>query len=109
MPETSYPEEIDIEALLARIAPPDVPSQALFNFPGLTKLLQSLDPVATVAALAGLQTEPQFQANLVRLEWAIRLVLALAQGTRKPGRGDLHRLLNVALIKARVNVLEDPI
>jgi hypothetical protein len=107
--DISEPEEVDIEALLARMAPPGLPSDVLASSPNLTKLLRDLDPVATVATLAGLQTEPQFQANLVRLEWAIRLVLALARGTRKPSRRDLHQLLNVALEKARVNLLEDPI
>lgn len=109
MSDTPELEQIDIEALLARMAPPNAPVDALANSPELTQLLQNLDPIATVATLAGLQTEPQFQANLVRLEWATRLVLILARGERKPGRRDLHRLLNVVLDKARVNLLEDPI
>ena len=109
MSDDPPPPEIDIEALLARMAPPQVPSDAIALNPALADLIEGLAPGPTVAALAGLQTEPQFQANLVRTEWAIRLVLALARGTRQPSRSDLHQLLNTALSKARVNLLEDPI
>jgi hypothetical protein len=109
MSDALEPEQIDINALFARMAPPNVPADSIAGYPKLPQLLKNLDPIATVATLAGLQTEPQFQANLVRLDWAVRLVLALSRGARKPGRGEIHRLLNVALEEARVNVLEDPI
>lgn len=109
MADTPEFNELDIEALLARNAPPETPSDATINFPDLEKSLQDLDPIATVAILAGLQTDPSFQANIVRLEWATRLVLAIARGEREPDRSDINQLLNVALDNARVNLLEDPI
>lgn len=71
--------------------------------------MERFDPVATVAILAGLQTEARFQANHIRLDWAIRIALACARGTRRPSRGDLNELLNSGLEKARVLRLEDPI
>src|SRR5579871_6317167 len=109
MNHSSQPEETDFEAALARMMPPAVPADALVECPELVRSLRRLDRHATIAVLAGLQTEPQFQANHIRLEFAIRLVLALAEGTRRPARGDIHRLLNVSLERARVTLLEDPI
>lgn len=101
--------DIDIEAFLAKSAPSELPRDVLAAAPKLAASLRGLDPIATVAILAGLQTDPRFQANTVRLDWATRLVLALSRGAKKPSRADLDRLLNVSLPQARIAVLEDPI
>jgi hypothetical protein len=53
----------DFEAFRARTAPPATPARALDINPGLRRLVEKLDPVATVAILAGLETEARFQAN----------------------------------------------
>ena len=54
-------------------------------------------------------TAPQFQANFIRFDWAIRLAISFAHGNNRPGREHLGELLNTALVKGRVNRLEDPI
>ena len=60
------------------------------------------------ALLGGLQTDPQFHANGIRLDWLLRLVLSKANGRHKPTRYDLSRVLNAGLEKAGVLRLEDP-
>ncbi|HEY3776805.1 MAG TPA: hypothetical protein VGL35_01975 [Rhizomicrobium sp.] len=45
----------------------------------------------------------------VRLDWLQRLVLSKARGARKIRRRDLAKILNVGLVNARVDRLEDPI
>ena len=60
------------------------------------------------ALLGGLQTDPQFHANGIRLDWLLKLVLSKANGRHKPTRYDLSRVLNAGLEKAGVLRLEDP-
>jgi hypothetical protein len=98
-----------IEELLARIAPPDTPRQAIELAPDIASLVSSWDRAKTVMLLAGLMTDPRFQANLTRLDWAVRIVLPLANGSRRPKQADFDRLFNIELSTARVAVLEDPI
>src|ERR1700674_1819646 len=113
MSPDSPPEDFasvpNIEDLLARMAPAQTPAEALAHAPKIEALIGPLDPARTVGALAGLMTEPRFQANGIRLEWAIRMVLGLASGNRRPKPAELAHLLNTELAAARVNRLEDPI
>jgi hypothetical protein len=99
----------NIEELLAQVAPAQTPAEALGHAPTIETLIGALDSTRTVDVLAGLMTEPRLQANGTRLEWAIRMVLALASGHRRPKPAELSRLLNNELKTARVNRLEDPI
>lgn len=99
----------DIEELLARMTPPPaVPSEAIERAPALYGALKRLDPMRSALLVAGLTTEPQFQANLIRLDWLLRLVLTYGHGGRKAHRSDLHGLLNGALVEADAVRLEDP-
>jgi hypothetical protein len=113
MTTDSPPEDFgsvrDIEGLLVRMAPAQTPAEALAHAPTIDALIGPLDPTRSVDVLAGLMTEPRFQANGTRLEWAIRMVLALASGHRRPKPAELAQLLNSELATARVNRLEDPI
>ena len=99
----------NIEELLARLAPVENPAGALEIAPNIRELVAPLDLDKTVAILAGLMTDPKFQANCTRLDWAIRIVLALAAGKRRPKQANLARFLNSELSTAGVNRLEDPI
>jgi hypothetical protein len=101
--------DVDFQAFLDQMTLPEAPSDALARAPEMPKLVRELDAIATASILAGLQTEPIFQANFVRLDFAVRFVLAFARGRGKPRRSDLHQLLNVTLERARVTYLEDPI
>jgi len=54
-------------------------------------------------------TDPKFQAHQVRLDFAIRIVLGVGNGNRRPKRAEIVELLNHQLELARVAPLEDPI
>ncbi|HKM71620.1 MAG TPA: hypothetical protein VJX94_16465 [Stellaceae bacterium] len=75
----------------------------------LGDLVADLDPLKAVAAVAGMMTEPRFQAHTVRLDYCLRLILATAHGKRRLGYRELNKLLNDLLVEARVGRLEDPI
>lgn len=99
---------MDIEAIIAANSPPDTPAGAIENAPKLATFFRKLDAIGTASMLAGLQTFPNYQANY-RLEWAVRLALALGSGTLLPNQPQLRTLLNDLLEKSRVNRLEDPL
>jgi hypothetical protein len=99
----------NIDELLSRLASATTPLDALHFAPDISDLVAGLDPLKTANLLAGLITDPRFQANHIRLDWAVRVVLAMANGHRRPRRGEIGALLNDALQKARVTRLEDPI
>ena len=99
---------MDIETIIAANSPPDTPSGALENAPRLTPFFRKLDAVGTATILAGLQTYPEYHANY-RLEWAVRLALALGSGSALPSQPQLRTLLNDLLERSRVNRLEDPL
>ena len=113
MSESDDPDTIadipNIEELLARVAPPSTPSEALAFAPGIQELVVSLDPIRTVSIFAGLMTDPRFQAHQIRLDYAVRIILSTAQGNRRPKSDEIDRLLNTQLALARVARLEDPI
>ena len=99
----------NIEELLAAMAPASTPGEAFGFAPGIDDLLRPLDPLKTVDILAGLMADARFQANHIRLDFALRLVLALAQGGRRPKPHEISNLLNSQLSEGRVTRLEDPI
>jgi hypothetical protein len=99
----------DIETILARLAPPDTPLDAISRAPNIHDAISPLDPLKTVDILAGLMTEARFQANATRLDFAIRIVLALGTGRRRPKQANLKSFLNDELSAAGVARLEDPI
>lgn len=87
---------------------PAVPADAMQRVPQLARRISRWNKGQALALLAGLQMEPRFHANHIRLTWATRLVLGLANGTQQVGRSDLMRLLNADLDKADVLRIEDP-
>lgn len=99
---------IDFAALWARMAPPDLPVEAVEKIPSLEEHLQRFHPTRAAAMVAGLCTEGRYQANGIRFDWLIRLFLGYGKGNRKPRRSDLSDLLNKALFDAGANRLEDP-
>jgi len=97
------------EALLAAMAPPVTPTDAFARDPALRNAFASYNPLQLVLMLAGLQTDPAFQAHSVRFDWATRLALVCARGGRSIGRAQLERLLNARLKASHLPMLEDPI
>lgn len=102
-------EELDIEALLESMRPPSLPREICEKLPKLKAWLTRLNREHTLTLLAGLQATPEFHANTIRLDSAMRLVAAFADGKEKLNRDKLAMLLNVSLKKADVTRLEDPI
>lgn len=110
MSDSDIPTEVpNIAELLARIAPPSTPDEAIALAPQMMDLLPGLDPLKAVAIIAGLASDPRFQAHQVRFDYALRIVLSTARGSRRPRQSDLAELLNSQLVQARVARLEDPI
>ncbi len=104
------PIDIDeVERRPTEIAPPKNLGEAIQIAPNLKSVFEAYQPSNLIAYLAGLATEPQFQANHVRIDWAIRLAFVFAKGKRKPKAKHLNTLLNSKLPKARIARLEDPI
>ncbi|QTD57300.1 hypothetical protein [Parasphingorhabdus cellanae] len=101
--------DINIEAILKEMEPPTLPCELYNKVPKLQTFISGLDKSHSLSILGGLQTLPEFQANTVRLDWAMRLVAADANGTRRLKRTDWDRFLNSLLGKSGVNRLEDPI
>lgn len=99
---------MDIDAIIAANSPPVSPAGAVAILPNLANFMHKFDAVGAASILAGLQTYPENQANC-RLEWAVRLMLALASGRSLPNQPQLRMLLNDLLEKSRVNLLEDPV
>lgn len=58
--------------------------------------------------VAGLQLDPRFAANTIRLETTTRLILSASCGQRVPRRADLDELFNVDLPSIGIDENEDP-
>lgn len=94
---------------MERMRPPSLPSEICAKNPKLQPWLTRLDRHHTLSLLAGLQASAEFHANTVRLDWAMRLVAAFANGRERLKRDKLALFLNVSLKKACVTQLEDPV
>ena len=77
----------NLEELLARMALPDTPRQSIDLAPDIVGLVSTWHVAKAVKLLAGLMTDPHLQVHLTRLDWAARLVLGLADGSRRPKTG----------------------
>jgi|SRR5579862_5759268 len=99
----------NLEELLARMALPDTPRQSIDLAPDIVGLVSTWHVAKAIKLLAGLMTDPHLQVHLTRLDWAARLVLGLADGSRRPKRADLDKLLNIELVTSRVAMAEDPV
>ena len=103
-----HPSQDDILRILSRMAPPRVPEQVFNKSNSELAACEGWHKYTAAAMIGGLQTEPGFHANGVRLDWLLRLVLAKSKGRSKPTRHDLTRALNAGMAKSGVIRLEDP-
>ena len=83
-PLDDTPELPNIEEFLARLAPPSTPDEALALSPQIIDLVAPLNPLKAINIVAGLMTDPRFQAHQIRLDYALRIIIATAQGHRRP-------------------------
>lgn len=77
------------------------------NNRALVRDLRSLDPQKAAATFGGLLTQPELQANCLRLEGLVHLAVRHAQGARKPNRDFVSRAFRV-LGGGGLGILEDP-
>jgi hypothetical protein len=82
--ESSPTAEDFPEYLLARLAAAQKPSAAFADRPALRAELEPFHPLKAATLVAGLLTEPSVQANTIRIEALIHLLLAFANGTVAP-------------------------
>jgi len=75
----------------------------------LAQILKSYDLKDTLARVAGLLTAPYLQANALRLEILVHLVVAHASGEKKVDYVDLEKWLNKYLGQTVSAMLEDPV
>lgn len=76
--------------------------------PNLQTDLERFDPLTSAALVAGLLTEPSLQANTLRIELLIHLLLAFARGNRNAGRREIARWINSELGATVFALMEDP-
>jgi hypothetical protein len=99
---------IDVEKLLAAMAPPRIPDEAFSRENRDLSRITTWKRSFVVSVLAGLLTEPRYHANGIRLDWLQRLVFSKSKGQKKPGSEEISRALNAGLDRAKVLRLEDP-
>ncbi|MAL11038.1 MAG: hypothetical protein CMF74_15405 [Maricaulis sp.] len=99
----------DLERLFAAMSPPQTLSNALEKQPVIRATFASQNCERLVGALAGLSTEPRLQANITRIDWAIRFALAFSRGRKSLRSKTISDILNRAFDAARISVLEDPV
>ncbi len=88
---------------------PDLTITPLDEQSSLQYLIEPFHPIKSAAMLAGLLTEPSLQANTLRLELLIHLLIAFSSGKKKPRTRDMNRWLNKELGMSVFARFEDPI
>jgi hypothetical protein len=101
-------EDFDLEQFLRAMTPPSIPDAAFDQENIDLSKITTWNKSFTTSVLAGLMTEPQYQANGIRLDWLQRLLFSKAVGQRKPSSAEISRALNAGLEHAKVLRLEDP-
>jgi hypothetical protein len=75
----------------------------------LARALQRFDAQATIGAIAGLLTEPDYQTASIRLEILLHLAVLHCEGHTRPRFPDLARWLQVVLAESPARHAEDPV
>lgn len=100
---------IDFDAFMAERGPPTTPKSAIAKLPRLISRLKNRDFATGAALIAGLATDRAFHAHQVRLDWAVRILAATAEGARALDRAALDRLLNQDFAQLSITTQEDPL
>lgn len=103
------PDAEGFEEILARMALPSTPAEAIGRDTALVQEIQNWKRNSAVATISGMLTDVRFHAHVVRLDWLQRLVVAQANGKKKPKRKDLAQALNKGMGTAGIAMMEDPI
>lgn len=92
--------EIDLVELLQSMSLPETPTDALSGSERLKSTISKLAPLRAAQVVASLMTVPDYQANAIRLDCLVRLIVSHAQGVVRLRRRDLDQLLNQDLVDA---------
>ena len=88
----------------------NMPISDIFKeLPSFKLQIERYHPVKSASIVAGLLTEPSFHANALRIELLIHLLVAFADGTKRPSIGDLNSWLNSDLGSTSFVHMEDPV
>jgi hypothetical protein len=80
----------------------------LAQHPSISQILAPFHPIKSATLVASLLTEPDLQANTLRLEVLIHLLVVLGKGRRKPSAKHVRSWLNRELGTTLIIKLEDP-
>jgi hypothetical protein len=106
---TILPNEADFSASLLSLLATHRKISAVFEEqPDLKANLQVFHPFRSAELVAGLLTQPSLQANTLRIELLIHLLVAFAAGHRKPNRQKIDNWLNTELESTVFAMMEDP-
>ena len=75
----------------------------------LVRRLKEFSFAGVVQPLAGLLTHPENHTATARIEALIHLAALACRGSKNPGRGQLHKWLNVHLLNDPLTELEGPV
>jgi hypothetical protein len=104
-----FPGDLDFLSYVSSILPTKRKiSAAIDERPNLRAELELFDPLTSAALVAGLLTEPSLQANTLRIELLIHLLLAFAVGNRNAGRPEIVRWIDSELGTTVFALMEDP-
>jgi hypothetical protein len=84
-------------------------SDIFTELPSFKLQIERYHPVKSASFVAGLLTDPSFHANALRIELLIHLLMAFAEGTKRPSIGDLNSWLNSDLGSTAFAHMEDPV
>ena len=99
----------DFLEMLALMKPSKEISQIIHDRPNIKNKLKPFHPIKAVALIAGLLTLPMLQANTLRLEMLIHLILLHSLGKKEPIAQHINLWLNKELGATSFVQLEDPV
>lgn len=78
------------------------------SYDELTKEIQSLEQISALKLIVGLQLDPKFAANAVRIEALIQLVLHFSKGSLPANSAHIEKFLNFEMGASLLAAWEDP-
>jgi len=105
--QVAFPE--NLLDFLQSISSDPVISHVFAERPHLKRQIEPFHPIKSAALVAGLLTEPSLQANALRIELLVHLLIAFSSGKKKNRVRSISRWLNKELGMSIFSRFEDPI
>ncbi len=99
----------DFFDMLALMKPSKEISQIIHDRPTIKNKLRAFHPIKAATLVAGCLTLPSLQANTIRIEMLIHLILLHSLGKKEPTAQYIHLLLNEEIGATSFTQLEDPV